>query len=152
MTESGLGSSVSGTVRITVWISISIYTAPLQEKEVLLKHFHRIVDLDFLFGVHISFVQMFLYNFHGCHKNECLIEGKGRETIFTCPHSLKFRTRPFAGTASGMASDSVRGRGFNRPEPNHIYSTPYDTCNKYFPLMFKINCSKLATLVASQLH
>ena len=34
-----------------------------------------------------------------------------RETIFTCPHTLKFRTRPLAGTASGMASDSVRGRG-----------------------------------------
>ena len=24
---------------------------------------------------------------------------------------MKFRTRPLAGTASGMASDSVRGRG-----------------------------------------
>ena len=34
-----------------------------------------------------------------------------RETIFTCPHTLKFQTRPLAGTASGMASDSVRGRG-----------------------------------------
>ena len=34
---------------------------------------------------------------------------EGRETIFTCPHTMKFRTRPLAGTASGMASDSVRG-------------------------------------------
>ena len=35
-----------------------------------------------------------------------------RETIFTCPHTLKFRTRPLAGTASDMASDSVRDRGW----------------------------------------
>ena len=27
-----------------------------------------------------------------------------------CPHTLKFRARPLMGTASGMASDSVRGR------------------------------------------
>ena len=39
----------------------------------------------------------------------CSIYGN-RETIFTCPHTLKFRTRPLAGTASGLASDSVRGR------------------------------------------
>ena len=42
--------------------------------------------------------------------NLCLFRGN-RETIFTCPYTLKFRTRPLAGTASGMASDSVRGRG-----------------------------------------
>ena len=33
------------------------------------------------------------------------------ETVFTCPHTIKFWTRPLASTASGMASDSVRGRG-----------------------------------------
>ena len=41
-----------------------------------------------------------------------------RETIFTCPHTLKFRTRPLAGTASGMASDSVRGRGMLNDIPS----------------------------------
>ena len=45
-------------------------------------------------------------------KNEnVLLWERERETIFTCPHTLKFRTRPLAGTASGMASDSVSGRG-----------------------------------------
>ena len=33
------------------------------------------------------------------------------ETIFSCPHTVTFRTRPLAGTVSGMTSDSVRGRG-----------------------------------------
>ena len=37
------------------------------------------------------------------------------ETLFTCPYTFKFRTRPFMGTASGMASDSVRGRYQNEP-------------------------------------
>ena len=54
------------------------------------------------------------------------------ETIFTCPHTLKFRTRPLAGTASGMASDSVRGRGTYRLAawvllyaPSHIQDNTY---------------------------
>ena len=37
--------------------------------------------------------------------------GKGRETVFTCLYPYTVQTRPLAGTASGMASDSVRGRG-----------------------------------------
>ena len=36
---------------------------------------------------------------------------KGRETVFTCLYPYTVQTRPLAGTASGMASDSVRGRG-----------------------------------------
>ena len=39
------------------------------------------------------------------------VEGKGRETVFTCLYPYTVQTRPLAGTASGMASDSVRGRG-----------------------------------------
>ena len=31
--------------------------------------------------------------------------------VFMCSHTIKFRTRPLASTASGMASDSVRSRG-----------------------------------------
>ena len=38
-------------------------------------------------------------------------ESSERQTIFMCPHTLKFRTRPLVGTTSGMASDSVHGRG-----------------------------------------
>ena len=34
------------------------------------------------------------------------------ETILTCLYPYTVQTRPLAGTASGMASDSVRGRGF----------------------------------------
>ena len=34
-----------------------------------------------------------------------------RETVFTCLCPMKVQTRPLAGTASGMASDSVRSRG-----------------------------------------
>ena len=34
----------------------------------------------------------------------------GRETIFSCPHTFKFRTRLLTGTTSGMASDCVRCR------------------------------------------
>ena len=45
-----------------------------------------------------------------------------RETIFTCPHTLKFMTRPLAGTASGMASDSVRGRGYQYNSRNMCYT------------------------------
>ena len=30
---------------------------------------------------------------------------------FTCPHTIQFRTLSLTGTASDMASDSVRGRG-----------------------------------------
>ena len=37
--------------------------------------------------------------------------GKGRVTVFTCLYPYTVQTRPLAGTASGMASDSVRGRG-----------------------------------------
>ena len=33
------------------------------------------------------------------------------ETILTCLYPYTVQTRPLAGTASGMASDSVRGRG-----------------------------------------
>ena len=36
---------------------------------------------------------------------------EGRETVFTCLYPYTVQTRPLAGTASGMASDSVRGRG-----------------------------------------
>ena len=32
------------------------------------------------------------------------------ETLFTCPYTFLFRTRPLTGTVSGMASDAVRGR------------------------------------------
>ena len=31
-----------------------------------------------------------------------------RETILSCPHTFKFRTRLLTGTTSGMASDCVR--------------------------------------------
>ena len=31
--------------------------------------------------------------------------------LFTCPYTFKFQTRPLMGTASGMAIDSVIGRG-----------------------------------------
>ena len=30
-----------------------------------------------------------------------LITGSGK-TVFTCPHTIKFRTRPIAGTVSGI--------------------------------------------------
>ena len=33
------------------------------------------------------------------------------ETVFTCLYPFTVQTRPLAGTASGMASDSVRSRG-----------------------------------------
>ena len=33
------------------------------------------------------------------------------ETIFSCPHTFKFRTRLLTGTTSGMASDCVRCKG-----------------------------------------
>ena len=36
---------------------------------------------------------------------------RGRKTLYTCPYTFRFRTCPLTGTASGMASDSVRGRG-----------------------------------------
>ena len=35
---------------------------------------------------------------------------EGWQTLFTGPYTFKFRTRWLTGTASGMASDSVRGR------------------------------------------
>ena len=35
------------------------------------------------------------------------------ETILTCLYPYTVQTRPLAGTASGMASDSVRGRGIH---------------------------------------
>jgi len=63
---------------ITVWILISVVTAPLQETEALLEHSHHIRGV--LFCVHISFVQKLLnalvifYNFPGCHRNEWLID------------------------------------------------------------------------------
>ena len=33
------------------------------------------------------------------------------KNLFSCPDTFKFRTRLLAGTASGMASDCVRGMG-----------------------------------------
>ena len=39
------------------------------------------------------------------------------ETVFTCLYPFTVQTRPLAGTASGIASDSVRSRGFT--ELNH---------------------------------
>ena len=36
---------------------------------------------------------------------------QGQGNVYTYPYTFKFRTHPLAGTASGMASDSVRGRG-----------------------------------------
>ena len=34
-----------------------------------------------------------------------------KETIFSCPHTFRFRTHLLTGTTSGMASDCGRGRG-----------------------------------------
>ena len=39
------------------------------------------------------------------------INAREGETIFSCPHTFKFRTRLLTGTTSGMASDCVRFRG-----------------------------------------
>ena len=33
-----------------------------------------------------------------------------RETVFTCPYTFKFRTRPLMGTASGMAKAGTCAR------------------------------------------
>ena len=43
---------------------------------------------------------------------ECVILPREWETLFSCPYTFKFWTRPLTGTASGMASVSVQGRNF----------------------------------------
>ena len=40
-----------------------------------------------------------------------MVDNRDWETIFTCLYPYTVQTRPLAGTASGMASDSVHGRG-----------------------------------------
>ena len=51
--------------------------------------------------------------FYFCYCNfEAVIFFLGNwETVFTCLYPFTVQTRPLAGTASGMASDSVRSRG-----------------------------------------
>ena len=50
--------------------------------------------------------------FHAlCDRRTTGVASRGRETVFTCLYPYTVQTRPLAGTASGMASDSVRGRG-----------------------------------------
>ena len=48
------------------------------------------------------------------------------ETIFTCLYPFTVQTRPLAGTASGMASDSVRSRSYIVYDM-HLYS-----CHKQY--------------------
>ena len=68
-----------------------------------------IINFSFqCYSVHLAIKNVFRKT-HYAARSDMDWEGKGRETIFTCPHTMKFRTRPLAGTASGMASDSVRG-------------------------------------------
>ena len=43
------------------------------------------------------------------------------ETVFTCLYPFTVQTRPLAGTASGMASDSVRSRGSNWAKAGPAY-------------------------------
>ena len=43
------------------------------------------------------------------------------ETLFTCPYTFKFWTHPLTGTASGMASDSLRSRFMTHSTHSYLW-------------------------------
>ena len=58
------------------------------------------------------------------------------ETVFTCLYPFTVQTRPLAGTASGMASDSVRSRAFRLAARVLLYASSHRQDDTYHGLCY----------------